>query len=158
MQAYLGSFNYLHSVIRYFILFFAIIVVLQSIAGMLQKKKFKKVHKQVALFLLIFCDLQLLIGILLYVYKVIQPGLLSAGDLMKDIYKRYYAVEHSVSMIIAIVLIHVGYSVTKKNIDDDRKFKRLLWCTLLALIIFVAMIPWESRQVVGRPNIPHLVQ
>jgi Na+/H+-dicarboxylate symporter len=81
MQAYLGSFNYLHSVIRYFILFFAIIVVLQSIAGMLQKKKFKKVHKQVALFLLIFCDLQLLIGILLYVYKVIQPGLLSAGYL-----------------------------------------------------------------------------
>lgn len=157
MLAYLGSFNYLHSILRYFILFFAIMVVFQSIAGMLQKKKFKKVHKQVALFLLIFCDLQLLLGVLLYVYRVIQPGMLSAADLMKDTYKRYYAVEHGLSMTIAIILIHVGYSVTKKNIDDDRKFKRLLWCTLLALIIFVAMIPWESRQVVGRPNIPQLV-
>lgn len=158
MQAYLGSFTYLHSVLRYFILLFAVVVLLQCIVGMLRRKKFQKVHKQVALALLIFCDLQLVLGIVLYFYKVIQAGFFSGGDLMKDVYKRYYGVEHAIAMVIAIILIHVGYSVTKKNIDDDRKFKRLLWCTLIAMLIFVAMIPWESRQIVGRPNIPHMIR
>jgi hypothetical protein len=62
------------------------------------------------------------------------------------------------AMIIALVLVHVGYSVTKKNMDDDRKFKRLFWCSFIALGIFMAMTPWEGKQVVGRPNIPHMTQ
>ncbi|GAA4462250.1 hypothetical protein GCM10023093_08470 [Nemorincola caseinilytica] len=154
MLAYLDSFNYLHSILRYFILFFAVIVVLQSIVGMLGKRKFKKVNKQMALLLLIFCDLQLLIGGLLYYYKVIGGGVLSAPGLMKDTYRRFYGVEHAVAMVLAILLVHVGYSVTKRNIDDDRKFKRLFWCSFLALVIFMAMIPWPGKQLVGRPMIP----
>lgn len=158
MSAYMNSFNYLHSILRYFILFFAIVVVLQSIMGMLGKRKFKKINKQLALLLLIFCDLQLLIGGLLYYYKVINARMFEAPGLMKDAYRRFYGVEHAVAMVIAILLVHVGYSVIKRNIDDDHKFKRLFWCSFLALLLFTAMIPWQSRQLVGRPNIPHMTR
>lgn len=150
------SILYLHSISRYFILLFALIVTVQSLVGMMGKRKFAKVNKQAALALLIFCDLQLLGGIALYYNKLIATGLLGNGNVMKDTYTRFYAVEHSVSMVLALVLVHVGYSVTKRNLDDDRKFKKLFWCSFVALVIFVAMIPWESKQVVGRPNIPHL--
>lgn len=156
MQSFLQNFLFLHSYLRYFILLFALVVAVQSLVGMMRNKKFKKVNKQLALSLLIFCDLQLVLGIILYYYKVIGAGMFSAGDLMKNPYSRFYAVEHSLAMIIAIVLVHVGYTVTKKNIDDDRKFKRLFWCSFIALGIFMAMIPWEGKQVVGRPNIPHM--
>jgi hypothetical protein len=149
---------FLHSVLRYFVLLFALIVAVQSIVGKLSKGKFKKGNKQMALMLLIFCDLQLLAGLALYYSKVIATGMLSSGGVMKDPYKRFYSVEHAVAMIIAIVLVHVGYSVTKKNMDDDRKFMRLFWSSFLALGIFVAMTPWEGKQVVGRPNVPHLAQ
>jgi len=156
MLSYINDINVIHSLLRYFILLFAVIVAVQSLVGMMGKKKFRKMNKQGALALLIFCDLQLVLGLLLYYYKVVQGGMLSSGHVMKDTYSRFYAVEHSLAMILAIVLVHVGYTVTKKNMDDDHKFKRLFWCSFVALGIFTAMIPWEGKQVVGRPNIPHM--
>jgi hypothetical protein len=150
----LAYFIYFHSILRYFILLFAVIVVLQSLVGMLGKKKFLKSNRMPALFLLIFCDLQLIFGLVLYYKKVVETGLLKSPTLMSDTYSRFYAVEHSVSMIIAIFLVHIGYNVTKKNIDDDRKFKRLFWCSFIALAIFTAMIPWPGKQVVGQPYVP----
>ena len=149
----MSSMIYLHSILRYFILLFALVVVVQSLLGMVGKKDFKKINKQMSLFLLIFCDLQLVLGLAIYSMKG-WFAVLTDGTAMSSVYNRFYSVEHSVGMIVAIVLVHVGYSVTKKNIDDDRKFKRLFWCSFAALAIFVATIPWEGKQVVGRPNIP----
>ena len=154
MSALIPNILYLHSILRYFILAFAIIVAVQSLMGMMRKQQFKKGNRMTALFLLIFCDLQLLLGIALYYYKLVNSGLLSSVNVMKDTYARFYAVEHSVSMVVAIILVHAGYSITKKNMDSDRKFKRLFWCSFIALALFLAMIPWEGKQVVGRPNIP----
>ena len=145
---------YLHSVIRYFILFFALIVAAQSLIGMMGRKQFGKGNKMFALALLIFCDLQLVLGLILYNSYVIASGMLKSGMVMKDPGSRFWAVEHSVGMIVAIVLVHIGYSVAKKPIDNDKKFKRLFWCSFVALCIFVATIPWQAKQVVGRPNIP----
>ena len=156
MQSYLNYFVYLHSILRYLILLFAVIVVVQSLVGMMGKSKFKSSNKQTALVLLICCDLQLLFGLLLYYYKVYAVGLMSGGDVMTDPIKRFWAVEHGIGMIVAIVLVHMGYTVTKKNVDDDRKFKRLFWFVFAELAIFIATIPWEGKHPVGRPNIPHL--
>ena len=147
---------YIHSILRYFILLFAVIVVIQSLAGMMGKKKFLKTNRIIALFLLICCDIQLLLGLFLYYFKIIGPGVLKSGTVMTDTANRFWAVEHSVSMVIAIILVHVGYTFTKRNMDDDRKFKRLFWCIFIAMGIFFAMIPWEGKQVVGRPNMPTL--
>ena len=157
MQSYLNYFLYFHSILRYLILLFALIVVVQSLVGMMGKKQFKSSNKQTALVLLICCDLQLLLGLLLYYFKVYATGLLSGGGVMKDPVSRFWAVEHSLGMIVAIILVHMGYTVTKKNMDDDRKFKRLFWFVFVALAIFVATIPWEGKPAgISRPNIPHL--
>jgi len=156
MQPYLQNVIYAHSIFRYFILLFAIIVVVQSLLGMMGKKEFKKGNRMMALFLLIFCDLQLVLGLVLYNAKVIATGILQSATLMKDTYSRFYAVEHSVSMLLAIILVHLCYSVAKKSIDADRKFKRMFWFSFVALAIFLAMIPWEGKQVVGRPNFPSM--
>jgi hypothetical protein len=154
MNSYHSSILNIHSILRYLVLLFAVIVTVQSLVGMMGKKPFKDSNRKMALILLICCDLQLVLGLLLYYLTVISTGMLSSGGIMKDTYKRFYAVEHSVSMIVAIILVHVGYSVTKKNIDPERKFKKLFWCAFIALGLFLAMIPWDGRQIVGRPNMP----
>ncbi len=157
MQSYLPGLTYLHSILRYFIILFAFIVVIQCIMGMMGKKKFKSINKQSALVLLIFCDLQLLLGVILYSLKGMS-NLFSSGDVMKDPVKRFWAVEHGVGMIIAIVLVHIGYSATKKLMDDDRKFKKLFWCVFAAFIIIMATIPWQWRTPgIGRPNVPSVM-
>ena len=155
MQSHLNYFLYFHSILRYFILLFAVVVVVQSIIGFTGKKVFRKSNKQTALMLLICCDLQLLLGLILY-YAKGWVNAFSAGGVMADPYKRFWAVEHGVGMTVAIVLVHMGYTVAKKNMDDDRKFKRMFLFIFVALAIFVATTPWEGKQVVGRPNIPHL--
>jgi len=142
-----------HSILRYFILLFAVIVVIQSLAGILGKRKFLKSNKMGALALLIFCDLQLLLGFALYFLKG-WASVLTSGGAMANKYNRFWTVEHSVGMLVAIILVHVGYAAAKKNMDDARKFKRLLWCVLIALIIFVGTIPWAQRGEIGRPNFP----
>lgn len=151
-----ASLLYFHSVLRYFILLFAVFVAVQSLVGMMGKKEFKKGNKMFALLLMIFCDLQLVFGLILYYTYVISSGMLQSGNVMKDPASRFWAVEHAFGMIVAIVLVHIGYAVAKKPIDAERKFKRLFWCSFAALAIFVAMIPWEGKQVVGRANVPVL--
>jgi hypothetical protein len=59
-------------------------------------------------------------------------------------------------MIIAIILVHIGYKVAKKNIDDNKKFKRLFWYVFVALVIFMAQTPWQGKLDIGKPNIPQL--
>ena len=154
MQLSIPYILYIHSVLRYLILLFAAITAFQCLVGMLGKKQFSKSNRIPALILLIFCDLQVVFGIILYYFKIVETGVLRSGMMMQDTYSRFYAVEHSLSMVVAIILVHMGYNVAKKNMDSDRKFKRLFWCSFIALALFMAMIPWEFKQVVGRPNIP----
>jgi len=123
--------------------------------GLMGKKEFKPGNKSFALLLLICCDLQLVMGLVLYYTFVISTGMLSGGNVMKDPVSRFWAVEHGFGMVVAIILVHIGYAAAKKPVlASDRKFKRLFWCSFLALVIFVAMTPWEGKAVVGRPNIP----
>ena len=147
----------IHSIIRYFILLFAVVVVIQSLVGMLGKKPLTGTNKRMALFLLISCDIQLLLGLFLYFagpwFHVLTTG---GSEMMKDPATRFWTVEHAFVMIVAIILVHIGYSVIKKNIDDARKYKRLFWCSFIALVLFFATIPWEGRPVIGRPNIPSM--
>jgi hypothetical protein len=144
----------IHSILRYLVLLFAIIVTVQSLIGMTGKKPFQPANRKMALFLMICCDIQLLLGFVLYYIAILSSGLLKGGDVMKDTYKRFYAVEHSLSMVVAIILVHVCYSIAKKHMDPEKKFKRMFWCSFIALGIMLAMIPWDGRAIIGRPNVP----
>lgn len=123
---------------------------------MMNKKPLKKTNKQMALFLLICCDIQLLLGLALYYLKGWFGVLSGGGNIMKDPVIRFWAVEHGVGMVVAIILVHVGYTSLKRKMDDDVKFKRLFWCSFIALAIFIATTPWEGKQAVGRSNIPSM--
>jgi NADH:ubiquinone oxidoreductase subunit 2 (subunit N) len=66
---------------------------------------------------------------------------------MKNNVFRFFTVEHSLMMLIAIVLITVGHSKAKKATTDEKKFKTLAIFFTLALIIILAAIPWPFREV-----------
>ncbi|MBP6793780.1 MAG: cytochrome B, partial [Saprospiraceae bacterium] len=58
--------------------------------------------------------------------------------LMKDRVMRFFAVEHPMMMLIAIILITVGYIKGKKQ----NSFKPIFWYYLIALLLILAGIPW----------------
>ena len=107
--------------------------------------------------LMITADIQLLLGAILYfmgawgIKNIQNQGM---GAIMKDDVSRFWAIEHMLGMLIGIILIHVGYSEAKKNIPDTAKFKKVFWCTLIALIVILITIPWPFREMIGRPLFP----
>src|SRR5690606_12924969 len=98
-----------------------------------------------------------LLGLALYFigpwgFKVIQAA--GMGDVMKNAANRFWAVEHPLMMILAVILVHIGYAGTKGNRPHRTKFRRLFWCTLIALIFILAAVPWPFREGIGRPWFP----
>ncbi len=146
---------YFHSILRYFILLFMLMVIVQSLVGMLNKGSFKKINKTAALVMMIMCDVQLLLGLAVYLLNGWGANMAKPGA-MADKYSRFFGMEHPLMMIIALVLVHMAYSVAKRNMDSDRKFKRMFWFTLIALFLVLSRIPWPGEAVVGRPFLPKM--
>ena len=66
------------------------------------------------------------------------------GDVMKDAMLRLFAVEHPLIMIIAVVLITIGYSKHKKKEEAKAKFKTLSIFYTIALLLILSRIPWGN--------------
>jgi hypothetical protein len=148
---------HLHSILRYLILIVAVWAIFKSLSGMNGGKSFSKADQKPGMFYMILMDTQVLIGLILYFignfgFKAIQN--LGMGEVMKNNITRFFAMEHLLGMLIALVLVHVGYSATKKtNLSDQKKYKKSFWMYLLALIVIFAFIPWPFREL-GRGWMP----
>ncbi|HRO41376.1 MAG TPA: hypothetical protein PL009_00985 [Flavipsychrobacter sp.] len=145
---------HLHNFMRWLVLLFALLALIRSMSGISGKREFTKTDKKMALFMMICADIQLLLGLSLFYlrgwFDVLKSGALN----MADTYQRFWAIEHLAGMLIALILIHVAYSATKSDISDGKRFKRIFWCTLIALIVIFVTIPWPFRELIGRPWFP----
>jgi len=132
-----------HSLWAFLVLGVLVITTINSLIGFFSKKEYGAKDMRLALFTLITMHLQLLIGIVLF---FVSPNGFSAiknngmGGLSSA--ARNLALEHPTLMIIAIVLVTIGYSKHKKQRLSTPKFKKLAIFYTLALIAVLAMIPW----------------
>jgi len=135
--------QFVHSLWAFLVLGVLVITTINSLIGFFGKKEYGAKDMRLALFTLITMHLQLLIGIVLF---FVSPNGFSAiknngmGGLSSA--ARNLAVEHPTLMIIAIVLVTIGYSKHKKQRLSTPKFKKLAIFYTLALIAVLAMIPW----------------
>ena len=104
------------------------------------------------LFAMMGLDIQLLLGLVLYlaVSPNMQAILAHVGDAMKDPVSRFWAVEHTSSMLVAVVLAHVGRVLARNAQTPASKRTRLLICFGLATFLMLVGMPWPGRPG-GRP-------
>ncbi len=148
---------HLHNILRWVILILLIASVIKSYTGWQQKKVFAAADKKTWLFTMIAAHTTLLIGLYQLFfgrYGIISKGIPEGVNVMKDKFYRFFLVEHPTGMIIAIVLITLGYGMSKKAVSDETKFKKAFWYFLVALIVILITVPWPFRQIVGRPIFP----
>jgi len=147
---------HLHSLLRWVILLLLLFAFYKSLVD--RKNPFTAGHQKAGLFLMIIADVMLLLGLYQWFtgpwgLKNIQQNGMSV--VMKDPVQRFFAVEHFIGMLIAIVLIHIGYSYTKKALPDAVKHKRVLFYFGLALLIILISVPWPIRAIgAGRAWFP----
>lgn len=92
-----------------------------------------------------FCHLQLLLGVVLY---MVSPNVDAAlangfGAAMKDSYSRLIVVEHIGINVVAIALVQVGRTLSKKTEDDAAKYRKTLIFFGIALLMILSRIPWQ---------------
>ncbi len=131
----------IHSYWAYLVLAILIFAVVNAIIGLTQKKQFTDKDLRIGLFTLIVTHIQLLIGIALYLY---QGRYANMGETMKVSEARLLALEHPLMMILAIVLITVGWSKHKKKTDSSAKFKTFAIFYGLGLLFILSRIPWGN--------------
>jgi hypothetical protein len=137
----------IHNILRWAVLLFGLWTLLSAISGVLSRRNYTGTDNKAGLFFMICCDIQLLLGLILYFNGMWFTMLKSdAAGVMKDSAKRFFAVEHVTMMIIAWLLVHIGRSMVKRADTDAQKHKKGLIYFGIAILIILAMIPWPFRQ------------
>lgn len=147
----------LHSLLRWVVLLAGFWAVWRAFSGLGGKKAYSAPDNRSGLFFTISCDLQFLIGILLYFLNG-WAAKWTGGHLqqvMSNPVDRFYTVEHISMMVLAWILVHIGRVVVRKGKSDKDKFSKSLIYFGVALLLILLAIPWPFRDA-GRPLLPHL--
>jgi hypothetical protein len=134
--------KHLHSGFAYLVLLSLVVVIGYSLMTLVKKGSFTEKVRKSALIVFIFSHLQLLFGLVLYTISPVGISSFSS-DAMGDSLMRLYTLEHPIMMIVAIILITIGYIKAKKPGDDTRRLRTIVVYYSIALILMLFVIPWS---------------
>lgn len=135
----------MHSGWRYVILILLVLAIVYAKQTASGKKAFEGATKKMGMFTMIAADIQLLVGLVLYFYFLASQTNFKMGKLTDQLAVgqfRSIAIDHAVGMLIALILIHVGYAKAKKALNDTDAGKKQFTYMLIALIVILISIPW----------------
>ena len=131
-----------HSGWRWVVLALLIYAIFNAFTKWRSGQSFEDKDRKTNLFAMVSVHIQLLLGFVLY---FMSPSVQFSSATMKDSMLRFFTVEHLVMMLIAVILITIGNSMSKKALEDTIKFKKTCTYYLIGLIIILAGIPWPFR-------------
>ena len=132
-----------HSYFRWLVLFLFLDSLLFLIIS-LKNKNFSKMFKLLHKITSIAMSIQFLMGILLYsISPVVASALENMGKAMKDKELRFFSVEHTLTMILALGLFHASNAKIKKDeIPFELKYKFIVSSYVILVVFFSIGIPW----------------
>jgi len=128
-----------HSGWAYLALLLLVIAVVNAFIGLNSRKEFTEKDRKIALFALIFCHIQLTVGLILYFISPVGFELL--GNM--ETTARLTSLEHPLINVLAIAAITIGWSKHKKIISNGAKFKSIAIFYAIGLILILIRIPWH---------------
>lgn len=138
----------LHNLMRWVVVVVMVYALIRMFMGVFQRRDFTEQDRKSLSWFAISMDIQLLIGLVLYVangWWSTLPGGMGQSAV------RFFAIEHFFLMFVALVLAHLGVLFTRRAQAAASKFKRgAIFTTVAALAIFFA-IPWPWMGDHGRP-------
>jgi ABC-type dipeptide/oligopeptide/nickel transport system permease component len=134
-----------HNTFRWLVLIALVLAIAFAFSGWLGKKNWKKPDNITGLLLTIFMDIQFLVGLILYAFvsPLTKAAFADFGAAMKNADLRFYAVEHIILMIIALALVHIGRSKSKKAATPVKQHRSAAIFYTIGLVVILAAIPWD---------------
>ena len=103
----------LHSLFRWAVLILGLWTLINALTGYFSKRTYSSNDNRSNLFFMISCDIQLLIGLVLYYSNGWFDRLKDLGNNMKDPINRFFTMEHTTLLILAWILVHIGINSFK---------------------------------------------
>ncbi|MDI1233784.1 MAG: hypothetical protein PSX81_05855 [bacterium] len=145
MQYFLQS---THSIIRWLVLLGAILAI--ALPYLANNEYANRLNRLPALFYVITCDIQLVIGVPLYfVYSSYGASAFHNGvnNVIHNESLRSIAIEHFAITVIAYIFVHIGYFKIRKaeKVANIRKIGLLYFS--ISIILMLSAIPWSRIMV-----------
>jgi hypothetical protein len=142
----------LHNLFRWIALIVLLYALYRAYTGMAGKRSFTRHDNSVRLWTATLAHIQLLIGLLLYfISPIMKYFLKNFSSAVEQTEIRFFGMEHSLLMIVAIVVLTIGSAKSKRKSSSYAKFRTMaLWFTIALVIMFVS-IPWPFMPFPQRP-------
>ena len=141
----MGILQNIHSYWAYIVLLILAVAIGNALLGKFMNKSFTIKDLRISLFALIVTHIQFIVGLILYFvsprFSAWQEGV---GTVMGDSNLRLYLVEHPFTNIFAVVLITMGWSLHKRQVESGKKFLRIGLFYLLGAFLLLSRIPWSE--------------
>lgn len=130
-----------HSGLRWVVLVLLVLAIANALGGWKKGKSYTAGDRKLHLFAMIAVHVQILLGFVLY---FLDWGTKVDFSQMKNAMIRFFTVEHVFIMLIAAVVITIGFSRGKRK-EDTPRFKFIFTTYLIGLLLILAGIPWPFR-------------
>lgn len=141
----------LHSITRWLIVISLLAALYVAYAGWLFNNKNEKWFNSVRVITQTIAHIQLVFGLYLYFASPIVAFFWrnpSVAIKLREV--RFFSMEHSLVMLVAIVLWTL-VSMKVKRIHDDTKYKKMAIGYTIVLLLILSSIPWSFSPLVSRP-------
>lgn len=137
----------LHSLVRWAVLATVLATLIRSYYGWLAARPFTRSDNSLRIITLSVVHIQATLGIILYGISPIIRHFFSSAKAMHEKEFRFFGMEHSLMMLIAVVFISIAAILCKRKSTDREKFKTLAVWFSIAVVIILFSIPWNFGEI-----------
>lgn len=142
----------LHSLVRWFVVLGLVFAIFRAYNGLVSKKKFSRFDNSVRQWTTTIVHIELILGLWLYfISPLIDYFLHHFKEAVHQQEIRFFGMEHSIMMIVAIILITIGSARVKRKQTDKGKFQTMAVWFSIGLLIILIFIPWPFSPFASRP-------
>ena len=141
---------FIHNLLRWAIVISSVYTLFILFKGWIKNQAWQDAHRKALMIFTMLLDTQLLLGLLLYFVfsDLTKAAFADFSAAMGNQILRFFTVEHSLLMVLAIVIGHIASAVGKKDLPDLDKFKRTAILTAIAFFLLIGGIPWTIRPLI----------
>lgn len=133
-----------HGLLRWVALAAAIAAILVALSGWSGTKPAGRNLRLASVIYVITMDIQLLLGLLLFfgASPITRAAMSDFGAAMKEHESRFFTVEHTLLMLLAIICAHLGAALARKGRTDSVKYRGSSAAFVFSLLLMLGGIPW----------------
>lgn len=132
-----------HNILRWVVLLAAVVAIFVAVSGWSGDRPAQTLLR-CSLIFVIAIDLEFLIGLLLYfgASPITRDALANFSEAMKSQQSRFFTVEHTLMMFLAVVCAHLGGILVRKAGSVRTKYRAAAVAYTISLLLLLGGIPW----------------